>query len=86
MIRILAEDHDTHTVKRRRIERTKDVFPFRKTRYPRIFAFYEVYEFCPIRLLELSCESGIPGWMDIDCHICHRVFILAKKSKENPHR
>ena len=81
MIWILPEDYNAHPVKRSHIECAEDVFPLRKTYEPRIFAFYEVREFCPIGLLELSCESGIPRWVDIDCHSLSICFLAYEARK-----
>ncbi len=69
MVGILPEDDHFHIFKRGHIECPEDVFPWRKTHFLRIFAFYKFGEILPVRHLKISRKYSLPRWMDSHSHV-----------------
>jgi hypothetical protein len=68
MIWILSEDHDSHIIERRRIERSEYILPFWEASSSSIFTFHELSQIRPVRLLELRGECSVPRWVDFYSH------------------
>ena len=65
MIRVLADNHDLHLVKRRGIERIENFRSRRKYEIVFLLLYQKGFQFRKIRSLELVPEDFFPGFVDV---------------------
>lgn len=83
MIWILPEDHNTYIVEMGQLKSFENTCFLRKANLLRIFAFYKISEYSPVRFLKFSGKSDSPRWWKRWEHSMS-IEKKSKKSKKSP--